>query len=632
MKTVLLLFLLLFPWCGVSAADDGDCLKIRYTDGGMSMQLGMMIPLNMQQAIEIPQTFSERLQGAKITKIRVAVAGELSEQSNYLFVSEGELKPTEFSYKQPIEHINKGWNEIALTEPYVIGGKEKLFVGFKIRSTGEVLSMDGRLDNNLGNWIRITEHEDDASSGWLHQGGGNMNIEVFVEGANLPKNDVSIESMEARRYAQKTGTAPIYLIVKNNAAKTVNSLDVKISVDDQELEVRTIEDLSIESGGFAMVNVGKIVFPGTGLHDLSMEIVQVNGVQDEYMADNKAVKENINCKADYVNRVVLLEHFSTMKCPNCPYAHLKMEAFLPYKTDFVHVIHHAGFGSDKLSIDESLKYEFFYSDGAQSKVYAPAAMLDRTNLSKYGANDGDNSTLGPAFAINRETFNTLIDKQLSTPAYISINLEKQYDPETRKLTVTVKGGIPTEKALKYIDTKNTRLNVFLTESGIVGVQKGAETPDHFIHDHAMRKVLTDVWGDALTFNNREFASNTYEYVVPADFDADKMTIVAFLSTYNKSQPNSCEVYNTASLALTGSQTSGIKMVEDSADDIYVTTDGGCLQIHGEFNSAEVFTVYGVKLMDITAQNVEANLEGLDHGVYLVRVHTNKEVKSIKVNL
>ena len=632
MKALLILLLLLCPWCGIGAADNGDCLKFRYTDGGMSMKLGMMIPLNMQQAIEIPHVYSQRLRGAKITRVRVAVAGDLSEQSNYLFVSEGEMKNTEFDYKQSIDRINKGWNEIVLNEPYVIGGNDKLFVGFKIRSTGEVLSMDGRLNNDLGNWIRITEHEDDASSGWLHQDGGNMNIEVCVEGENLPQNDVKLESMEARKYAPKSGTAPLSLIVKNNGAQVVESLDVKISVDEQEVDVRTIDGLAIESGDFAVVNVGKIVFPGTGLHNLSMEIVKVNGVDDEYEADNKAEKLNINCKADYVNRVVLLEHFSTMKCPNCPYAHLKMEAFLPYKTNFVHVTHHTGFGTDNLTVEESQKYEFFYSDGAQSKVYAPAAMLDRTNLSKYGANDGDASTLGPAFAINRESFNMLVDKQLSTPAYIAVDLMKEYDPNTRKLTVNVKGAIPTDKALKYIDTKNTRLNIFLTEDGIEGVQKGADDPKHFIHDHALRVVLTDVWGDVMTFDNRAFVSQTYEYTVPADFDAEKMNIVAFLSTYNLSQPNSSEVYNTACLSLTGSQTSGIDVVENSDDEVWVSAADGCLNISGDFNRAELYDVYGVKMMDIAAGAEATNVAALGKGIYIVCVYTGKGMKSSKINL
>lgn len=617
--------------CNISATEPEDHMKIGYTDGGMAMKLGMMIPLNMQQAIEFPQTFTQRLNGAKITKIRVAVAGELSEQDNYIFVSEDEMKFTEFDYKQKVEKIEKGWNEITLNEPYVINGDKKLFVGFKIRSTGEVLSMDGRTNNDLGNWVRITEHEDDNESGWQHQDGGNMNIEVFIEGNNLPKNDLAIETLEARNYAPVTGTSPLTLVVKNNASQPIKSADVRILAEGKEIDVRTIDNLNIESGDYGLMNVGSIVFPNRGLNNLSVEIVKVNGVEDEYTEDNKAIKENINCKADYVNRTVLLEHFSTMMCPNCPFAHDKMEAYLPYKVDIVHAVHHSGFGTDPLTTDEGEKYLFFYSDGVQSKIYAPGAMLDRTNLSKYGANDGSASTLGPVFAINRESFNTLVDKQLSTPAYTSVEIEKNFDKATRKLTITVKGAIPTEKALKHIDVDNAYLNIFLTEDSIMGSQKGSENPKEYIHNNVVRNVLTNVWGDAVVYNNREFVSNTYEFVVPEEYDIDKMTIIAFLSKYDSTQPNSCEIYNTAFTTVADAETNGIDNIDGDVSDIDVNinVNNGSLYIYGNYDKAEIYDAAGNHVMNLTGNTFESHINSLGHGLYIIKVHTVNGIKNLK---
>lgn len=629
MKKFLLALFLFSSICLYGTAEPEGRMKIAYTDGGMSLKLGMMIPLDLQQAIEIPQSLAQRMSGARITKMRVAVADNLSEQNNYMFVTAGKMNLTDFDYKQTVEKLEKGWNEIILKEPYVIEGSEKLFVGFKVRSSGEVVSMDGRADNELGNWVRITEHEDDTSSEWLHQDGGCMNIEVFVEGDNLPKNDIMLESMEARSYAPKSGTSPVTLVVKNNASKTIISADVKICVDGEELETRTIENLNIESGNYAVINVGSVVFPSKGLHDLSMEIVKVNGEDDENTVDNKAVKENINCKDDYVNRTVLLEHFSTMLCPNCPFAHKKMEAYLPYKVDFVHVIHHSGFGKDPLTIDESTKYEYFYSDGTQSKLYAPAAMLDRVNLSKYGANDGENSTLGPIFAINLDTFNALVDKALSTPAYTSVNIEKKFDEESRKLTVTVSGAIPTDKAMKHINVDNTLLNIFITEDGIVGTQNGSDTPKHFIHDNVMRKVLTQVWGDAVVYNNREFVSKTYEYVIPSDFDVTKMHVIAFLSTYDAAQPNNCEVYNTAYTDLMESEMNGIEDVVDNETDIKMTVGDRNLYIYGAHGGAQIYDAAGNVLMNIAPGTFKSNLDSMCNGLYIIKVRTAGGFKSMK---
>ena len=144
-------------------------------------------------------------------------------------------------------------------------------------------------------------------------------------------------------------------------------------------------------------------------------------------------------KKDYTNRKVLLEHFSTSNCNNCPVAHRNIDNALLYRNDVIHVVHHAGMGTDFLTIPAHEDYLYFFGE----KVYTPAVMLDRTNMSPYGVGDGagSSSTPGPAFFPVSATLGKVIDQSLSVPAVVTVDINRQYDAATRKLQVVVTGDV-----------------------------------------------------------------------------------------------------------------------------------------------------------------------------------------------
>lgn len=610
------------------ASEQSEKMRLGYTDGNMGLNLGLGFDIIMEGAIQFPASEMTRLKGNKITSLRLAVGDELSAYEPYIFISNKLEKP--YLYQQTVSGLKTGWNEIRLDQPFEITGEE-LFIGFKYSSAGTPFSMDGRDKNDLANWIRLTQNEDAQDIVWQHQDGGSLNLQVFVEGPTLPQNDIQIEKVVAKRYGATGRKAPLSLIVRNRAAADVNSLTVTYTFEDQEPVTCQVENLSIASNELARVKVTDMPIDNNGIYNLDVRVDQVNGTDDENPQDNTGLVENIICKKDYANRKVLLEHFSTMKCNNCPTGHKTIDDALYYREDVIHVVHHAGMGKDPFTIPESEAYVYFYNDEMGGGSYAPGAMLDRTNMASYGADDGTNSTPAPVFFPQRTSFGKLVDQRLSSHALVTLDIEKRYDADTRTLTVTVNGDIPSG-SVERLGADNPCLNIFLTEDSLLSdyPQAGVEDPAHYYHNNVLRKVLTDVWGDPVTFEGASYKSQEYSCVIPSEWNDRQVNIVAFLANTDKIHSNNCQVFNANELRLTADNGSGIIQTQTSDGPLVgIWQNGSELEIYGDYNRAVVYSSLGVPVQHITHYQKSIPLAGLSQGVYLIRFETEQGVQTWK---
>lgn len=611
-------------FAGGSEEGRATLMRMGYSDGNQALSLGMDAQVTVRCAIQFPESALQRLKGCKLTALRFALGCPLSVQDNYVFVTTDlDAAP---AYRQTVAHLDGGWNEVKLDTPFEITGTQ-LYVGFKYTTSGNALSMDGRDDNALANWISISQGGSDASAEWSHQSGGSINLEAVVEGDNLPQNDARLEKLVAKRYAGTNADTPVTLIVRNAAAADINSIGVTYTIEDQGTYTQTIDGLHIPSNAVAMVPMHDIVFTHNGVANLDVTIDKVNGEADENAADNSATEENIVSRKDYANRKVLLEHFSTVNCNNCPEAHKLIEDALIYRSDVIHVVHHAGMGTDFLSIPAHSDYLYFFGTGS---TYNPAAMLDRTNMSPYGATDGvSGSTQGPAFFPRRATFGSILDQSISSPALVSVSLSKEYDAATRRLQVAVSGSVPagTPDRLKASDL---RLNVFVVEDSIYGRQEGAGNSEHFCHNNTVRKVLTGTWGDAVTFSGADYQSDAYTFDIPADWKPEHMHVVAFLANYNKADVNGCQVFNANSIDVEPKEETAISQAAVADGGVKVAVGGGRLYFFGDYRSADVFSTTGSRVAHVAGSEGSISTAAWGTGVFVVRVDTATGVQTFKV--
>lgn len=627
-RTFLLLLFAAISLClPLHATQESKEMRLGYTTGSLSMHLGYATRLIIRAAIELPSEQLTGMAGSRITRLRVGIGNELTDQINYIFITD-DLNGTPL-YRQEVPRFNYGWNEITLDKPFEIDGR-KLYVGYRYESEGETLSLDGEKDNPLANWIFISQ-TDENSGFWAHQGGGALNIQAVVEGDNLPQHDVAIDRHSIPKYGCVSASMPLRVVVRNLAAANIHTLGVCVTFDGEEMADKTIEGLDIPSGNLALVNLGDFAFSGNTIGDLKVNITSVNGVADEQPANNEVTVQNLIVRKDYAPRIVLLEHFSTMECNNCPNGHTAIEDALRFRPDVIHVVHHAGFRTDELTIPESENYLWFYTNGQAGSVFAPGAMLDRTNLSAIGATDGTGSTPGPAFSVDRDILGALMDNRLSSPALITLTPVADYDPDTRTLTVTVRGHIPNGSADR-LKANDPRLTVMLTENGIEGRQGGVTVPmdGPYIHDHVLRDVLTKTWGDALVFDEQgNFESGQYKVVLPAGWNAEKMQVVAFVSDYDSGSPNKCGVFNAAETAFTTN--TGLHQVHTTPDCTLRITDG-MLTLPEGCDRVDVYTVDGRTLLTESGPRETLSLKYLPKGIYIVTIHTNKGILSAKVSI
>lgn len=611
-----------------ASAGEGDVsrqMRLGYTAGNMGLSLGYMTRLIVKGAIELEPSKLEPISGSSITSLRIAVGNKLTCQNNYVFITDDLYG--EPLYRQDVAEFHYGWNEVALDVPFEIDGR-RLFVGYRYESEGETLSLDGEKDNDLANWISISQTSEEGGS-WEHQGGGALNIQAVVEGDNLPQNDIAIDRHSIVKYGCQSQPMPLHVVVRNMGAATVRSLGYTVSFDGKEVINGTAENLEIISNDLALINLGELVFDRNTIGDIDVRIDEVNGVADETPGDNGLTVANVIVRKDYTPRTVLLEQFTSTYCNNCPNAsHAIIDAFR-FRPGIAHVTHHSGFRKDIYTIPESESYVWLYTDGTSGSTYAPAAMLDRTNMSSAGASNGSGgSTPGPVFAVERDRLGGLIDDRLSTPALVSVNAVSRYDRSAAMAYVTVSGNIPNGSP-ERLNAKDPRLTVMLVEDYVEGPQTGVTTPleGEYVHRNVVRAVLTGVWGDPVTFADGAYKSSEYSVAVPEGWDVKNMHVVAFIADFDASSPNKCQVFNAADVRL--ADAASVEKVV--AGEVWKpSVVGGLLALPAGCHGLKVFNTMGVKVAEAGNCDNMLSLRHLAKGIYLVVAETGGAPLTAKI--
>lgn len=257
---------------------------------------------------------------------------------------------------------------------------------------------------------------------------------------------------------------------------------------------------------------------------------------------------NAQPKNDIPQKKVLVEHFTTQSCQYCPGAHTKWNSVLSTRENVIRVAHHVGFGTDIFTIAKSSTLLWFYSP--EGGTWAPAAMVDRTNMASLGATGSGGASKGPVFGIGTEaSLAKFVDNQLALDPEVKFNFYRNYNEMTRELSLAVS----VEKLSNASLGDNPRLNVYLVENGLIANQSGGSST--YEHQHVVKEILTPDWGEEVIFNSESEFSVSYDMTLPAadarGWNSENMYIVAFLSNYNSTNQNDCKVYNADAIDLEG---------------------------------------------------------------------------------
>lgn len=215
-------------------------------------------------------------------------------------------------------------------------------------------------------------------------------------------------------------------------------------------------------------------------------------------------------------RAVLLEEFTGQDCTNCPEGHrIVAQLKEQYGDAFIPVSIHASqlswseaeYGEYGLGIPEGEEYFKSYSSPA-----LPSGVVDRSGG-----------------VLNRTDWAARIRSELEKEAPAAIEIAPVYDETTKKITIDL--------TIKPTQTINCKLTVWILESGIVNYQyDNGQHINDYTHNHVLRAVVSDTWGDVTSLTSGLFSEKTYTYDIVANgkthWNPANLSIVAFLSTDN----------------------------------------------------------------------------------------------------
>lgn len=384
-----------------------------------------------------------------------------------------------------------------------------------------------------------------------------------------------------------------------NNGVSLNSFKVSYTINGGEPSEPTTINCNASMG--AVVNYSiPYTFTEEGAYLIEVTISEPNGQEDESGTEDNTTSHTVLVNTNHVPRNVLLEHFTTAQCPNCPAATTNINNWLQSRPNVIWISHHAGYYTDAYTIPLNSQLLAFYNAGGST--YAPAIMLDRCWLSP----DEDP---GPVFFPASSYTTGLIDQRRTEPSFVSLQMEGLYNPTTKELDLTVSGEI-----LGNLNGE-PRISVYVIEDGLVGTQQGAS--GSYTHNHVVRGAISANFGDINSIpdgNAGTTFSKTYSYTMGSTWVMNNVSLVAFVADYHTAI-NDREVYNAIKMPLgdfvnvADNTLCGIKVFPNPASDliqivnaenaaVYLYSITGQL-IHSEENTGNLTLINTSQLMQGT---------------------------------
>lgn len=240
------------------------------------------------------------------------------------------------------------------------------------------------------------------------------------------------------------------------------------------------------------------------------------------------------------NRTVLLEEFTGIHCGFCPDGHaIAADIQDAHPEDVVLINVHAGSYANPRNGEPDFRTQWGDALASWSGLSGyPAGMVNRHVFSGQSVR-----------GVGRNLWTTFAEEILTMPSPCNVGLRSEFNADKREVTITT---------MVYY-TGNTspqenRLNVVITENGVVGYQSGDAqgSQGNYTHNHIMRAMVTGQWGQTITHEGPgTLVENEFTYTLPEEWVAENCDVVAFVAQ------GQAEVYTAAHVHLNGGSTAVI---------------------------------------------------------------------------
>ena len=483
-------------------------------------------PGDNQVGIYLTKDILKSYVGMKIVGMRFAICEEIGSTTAFFKKIENDAPGADLRTKE-LSTTVLGWNEVMFTEPVEITGDEEFSAGYTYTQIGDQYNgkafpfsaVKEGIDNQYLFIYCLDPKTGDTGWKKFSMGGKNMSIQVLVEG-EFPEYSAMPED-----FGMVTGSintdAKITVPFVNNSAYAVTDLDYVVSVDGvagSEEHTTFSPSVGVSAKGSFKVSVpcGSV----EAKKSIKVEITKVNGHDNE--SKDKVAEGYVGVSSTQFTRNMVIEEFTTEKCPNCPrvagYLHEYLEG--ADLSRVAAVCHHSAYYTDWLTqpCDEPLLY--LYNDNGMT--YAPGLMFNRQPDfdAQYAKGNMDNVL----FANTYDDVEGYADYQLTLFSNAQLSMQVAVNDDSSVATVIVSG-----ECNESLDPAQNKLTLYLTEDEIPARDQYGASGD-FYHMHVIR-YFNSAWGDPVVWENRHFTA-TYSIPIDEAWNKDKLTLVAFLNKHN----------------------------------------------------------------------------------------------------
>ena len=518
----------------------GNCL---YSEPNSKYALGLDADATLQIFSRMPRSKMRKFTESKIVGVRVAVLDQIDAK---VFLKQ-EINTEILVSKNAT--LFPGWNEVYFDEPFDIAEKSICF-GYEhqVKSSGAELpqyvatyAVDGQKETagSDGFYWQVNDKSPESFAKKF----GNLMVQLIISNPpSFTQNHARLNYLIMPDVKDADGTSSFRVALQNIGSNPIEKFVISYKLNDAaagEVEVTGKLDEQTER----LLTVKGVKAEKADV--LTVNIKSINGI--DYTEDPGLTGTFEMAEKSFPNRV-LLEHFTTEKCGNCPGRDKLLHNLLDgvYKEDFVWAAHHVGFYTDFLSLKDSEDLLFLYGEDG---TFCPAMSLNRRSLFE----DVEYPVI--SIPVDEEFIEMMLIASLEAPAPLGITVKADYNKETKEITAQVFGEIEPND----VNPEECILNVWVVEDKIEPEhQAGIKDGEEFHHNNVVRYMNNGAAGTYLNVGSDDKFDE--KVVIPYDdeWNFENVRVVAFISRPLDDPNKDYRVYNSDDVKLSVHQ--GIEQV------------------------------------------------------------------------
>lgn len=466
--------------------------------------------------------------GCDIVGIRFAMGVDVAKSNVFLYTVNGNTI-SEAVITQSARYPSEGWNNIFFNggKKYTITGDEGLMFGFEYTETASMVASDqGAIcingDNTTGKGFFLYGNFGQGE-GWYSSDTGNLCVQLIVDVSNMVPYDIAFTTFTAGHKYKKVEEGVDFLCSFTNAGReNILSADFSLLVDNQLAEAYHCENTK---GDNTMTIDHRTLFPEAlpiGEHTFTVRLDKIN---DQAVTNERSASESfVIYDATLGRQKHYVEQYMSQRSLFNQYTDVIMnEVANDEKVCLVNMYNTDGTLAVEGADQYIQRYAYDYPCFTVDRSYYPGELHVAYDVNYY-------AQVVPEIMVS--VIGQIIDEQDLYPAFATVDIQPEYDSDSRNLNVQVSGNLI--DGAGQLMGNNAVLTLMLIENDVAASQIITDmtgrnrTDKNYRHNHVLRLFVSSAEGDAIDLSTGSYVKN-YSVTIPDDINPENVELVAIVS-------------------------------------------------------------------------------------------------------